>query len=154
MSNPATNGPLLNQQVIIYNAQVDLTLWETRQRDIRDKKIADQYKISPYISTGGRDVADLLHFRPYEPAFFFAHKGETTSIEAFVEQRVLLIQSLNGFVVPDDVKSDEQLNDLFVYAGQPNRSYFFAQSGQMPTGLAVVVAGSTPELWNYGWDEW
>ncbi len=75
-------------------------------------------------------------------------------MDVYVSQRVSLVQSINGFVIPDDVHTDEQLNNLFVYAGQPNRSYFFNKTGQIPEGLATIIAGSPAQLWNYGFDEW
>jgi hypothetical protein len=55
--------------------------------------------------------------------------------------------------IPADVRTQEQFEDMFIYAGQPMRNHFFGKPGQPATGVAMLWAGSKG-CWNYGHDTW
>lgn len=69
-------------------------------------------------------------------------QSKTLPTDVYKENRVSLVQSLNGAEIPENIRTQEQFEDQFIYAGQPMRGWYYGKSGQPADGVAVLVAGS------------
>jgi len=73
--------------------------------------------------------------------------------DTYVENKVRVHQNHNGMEIPHNVNTDDELDDMFTYAGLPLQPCFVNRSGECPNGVAMAVAGSL-DVWNYGHDIW
>jgi hypothetical protein len=147
----AMHGRHIKTQLIIMNADLNYNLGRDRLATVNDPDIPDNKKFSKTLGSGSGDPFDLL--LENQPAFYFDAQKHAMATSVYVEDKVRLVQSLCGMEIPHEVTTDEQLEDMFVYAGLPLYKGYVNRSGELQAGVAVAVAGSL-DVWNYGHDTW